>query len=118
MQDRAQLPAYEVHALCHASMDRNPGANFIVKDAHGGPMPMDCFVWLLKSPHGHILANPFPIGYNVADMLEGCLRHADFPDHVVPRQDPLVLERYPAFPHPECRIACLHEASLAGGGAH
>ncbi len=56
---------------------------------------------------GHYYANmeqarPFPIVYNVADMLEGHKRAyalADSPRHVIPGHDPLVLKRYPA-PHP------------------
>jgi len=47
--------------------------------------------------------NPFPIVFNIGDMLEGhrtCLRLADSPAHVVPGHDPLVLERYPP-PSPE-----------------
>ena len=46
---------------------------------------------------------PFPIVYNVADMLEGHKRLyqlAESPAHVVPGHDPLVMERYPA-PTPE-----------------
>ena len=44
-------------------------------------------------------ANPFPVVYNVADMLQGhkrLYRLADSPAHVVPGHDPLVLARYPA----------------------
>lgn len=47
--------------------------------------------------------NPFPLVFNVGDMLEGhktCLRLADTPAHVVPGHDPLVMRRYPA-PSPE-----------------
>jgi glyoxylase-like metal-dependent hydrolase (beta-lactamase superfamily II) len=47
--------------------------------------------------------NPFPLVYNVGDMLEGhrtCLRLAQSPAHVVPGHDPLVMRRYPA-PSPE-----------------
>ena len=43
--------------------------------------------------------NPFPIVFNVGDMLEGhrrCHQLADSPDHVVPGHDPLVMARYPA----------------------
>jgi glyoxylase-like metal-dependent hydrolase (beta-lactamase superfamily II) len=42
--------------------------------------------------------NPFPIVFNVGDMLEGhrtCRRLAESDHHVVPGHDPLVLERYP-----------------------
>jgi glyoxylase-like metal-dependent hydrolase (beta-lactamase superfamily II) len=47
--------------------------------------------------------NPFPIVFNVGDMMEGwarCRRLADSKDHVVPGHDPLVRARYPA-PSPE-----------------
>ena len=43
-------------------------------------------------------ARPFPIVYNVADMMEGwgrLLALADSAAHVIPGHDPLVLERYP-----------------------
>jgi glyoxylase-like metal-dependent hydrolase (beta-lactamase superfamily II) len=63
---------------------------------------------VLASDATHLYANmnqgrPFPVVYNVGDMLEGhrcCLRLASSPDHVIPGHDPLVLKRYPA-PRPE-----------------
>jgi len=59
---------------------------------------------VLASDASHYYANmeerrPFPIVYNVADMMEGWDRArelADSPDHVIPGHDPRVLERYPA----------------------
>ena len=59
---------------------------------------------VLASDASHYYANmgearPFPIVYNVGDMIEGWgkLRLlADSPAHIVPGHDPLVLERYPA----------------------
>jgi glyoxylase-like metal-dependent hydrolase (beta-lactamase superfamily II) len=59
---------------------------------------------VLASDASHFYANmdqarPFPIVYNVADMMEGWGRLralADSDAHVVPGHDPLVLERYPA----------------------
>ena len=59
---------------------------------------------VLASDASHFYANmdetrPFPIVYNVADMIEGWAKLralADSPAHVVPGHDPLVLERYPA----------------------
>jgi hypothetical protein len=42
---------------------------------------------------------PFPIVYNVADMLEGhaaMRRLASSPQHIIPGHDPMVLQRYPA----------------------
>jgi len=59
---------------------------------------------VLASDASHLYANmeqgrPFPIVYDVADMLEGHRRAyalAASPRHVIPGHDPLVLERYPA----------------------
>lgn len=59
---------------------------------------------VLASDSAHYYANmdqsrPFPIVYNVADMLEGhatVRRLASSPSHVVPGHDPLVLKYYPA----------------------
>ena len=65
--------------------------------------------WMvLASDAAHFYANmeqgrPFPVVYNVGDMLEGHKRLrqlASSPDHVIPGHDPLVLKRYPA-PRPE-----------------
>jgi glyoxylase-like metal-dependent hydrolase (beta-lactamase superfamily II) len=58
---------------------------------------------VLASDASHLYANmeqgrPFPIVYNLGDMLEGFRRVrelADSPDHVVPGHDPEVLRRYP-----------------------
>lgn len=71
---------------------------------------------VLASDASHFYANmeqqrPFPIVYNVADMLAGydiLSRHADSPGHIVPGHDPQVLQRYPRVPgHPD--IVSLHE---------
>lgn len=59
---------------------------------------------LLASDATHFYANmgetrPFPIVYSVADMVEGYRRMrglAEWPTHVIPGHDPLVMERYPA----------------------
>jgi glyoxylase-like metal-dependent hydrolase (beta-lactamase superfamily II) len=43
--------------------------------------------------------NPYPIVFNVGDMMEGwatCRRLADSDSHIVPGHDPLVTARYPA----------------------
>ena len=63
---------------------------------------------VLASDASHFYANmeqarPFPIVYNVGDMLaayETMRRLASSPQHIVPGHDPLVLKRYPA-PNPE-----------------
>jgi glyoxylase-like metal-dependent hydrolase (beta-lactamase superfamily II) len=59
---------------------------------------------VLASDASHFYANmeegrPYPIVYNVGDMVEGWRRAqalADSPAHVIPGHDPLVMERYPA----------------------
>jgi glyoxylase-like metal-dependent hydrolase (beta-lactamase superfamily II) len=63
---------------------------------------------VLASDASHLYANfqqrrPFPIVYNVAEMLEGftlLYNLADSPDHIIPGHDPLVMKHYPA-PNPE-----------------
>jgi glyoxylase-like metal-dependent hydrolase (beta-lactamase superfamily II) len=63
---------------------------------------------VLASDASHYYANmeeerPFPIVYNLGDMLEGyktLRRLASSPQHIIPGHDPLVLQRYPA-PRPE-----------------
>jgi glyoxylase-like metal-dependent hydrolase (beta-lactamase superfamily II) len=63
---------------------------------------------VLASDAAHYYANierglPYPITYNVAEVMEGYRRVAalaDSPEHIIPGHDPLVLERYPA-PRPE-----------------
>jgi glyoxylase-like metal-dependent hydrolase (beta-lactamase superfamily II) len=61
--------------------------------------------WMvIASDAAHLYANfeqrrPFPIVYNVTEMLEGyetLYRLADSPQHIVPGHDPLVMKRYPA----------------------
>ena len=59
---------------------------------------------VVASDASHFYANmeeirPFPIVYNLTDMVEGYDRLralADSPEHIIPGHDPLVLERYPA----------------------
>jgi len=59
---------------------------------------------VLASDAAHLYDNfekrrPFPIVYNVAEMLEGfdlLYRLADSPAHIIPGHDPLVMQRYPA----------------------
>ena len=61
--------------------------------------------WLvLASDASHFYANmqqtrPFPIVYNLGDMLEGYRKLtelAESGEHIIPGHDPLVLKRYPA----------------------
>jgi glyoxylase-like metal-dependent hydrolase (beta-lactamase superfamily II) len=59
---------------------------------------------VVASDASHLYAHfeqrrPFPIVYNVAEMLEGfnlLERLADSPEHIVPGHDPLVMKYYPA----------------------
>lgn len=59
---------------------------------------------VVASDASHLYANfqqrrPFPVVYNIAEMLEGyntLYRLADSPDHIVPGHDPLVMKYYPA----------------------
>jgi len=68
---------------------------------------------VLASDASHLYANfeqrrPFPIVYNVAEMLEGFQlleRLADSPEHIVPGHDPLVMKYYPAATDPSEGIA-------------
>lgn len=56
--ETVMTPEYEVYAVRYASMARNRSANFVFRDEHDGPMPMDFFVWLLKAPDGrHLLVD-------------------------------------------------------------
>ncbi len=63
---------------------------------------------VLASDSAHFYANmnegrPFPIVYNVGDMLEGhrtLHKLASSPNHIIPGHDPLVMTHYPA-PSPE-----------------
>ncbi len=78
---------------------------------------------VLASDAAHFYANmasgrPFPIVYNVGDMLEGhrhCFQLASSPAHVIPGHDPLVLKRYPAArPELEGIVARLDADPLPG----
>jgi glyoxylase-like metal-dependent hydrolase (beta-lactamase superfamily II) len=59
---------------------------------------------VVASDASHLYANfeqrrPFPVVYNVAEMLEGfdlLYRLADSPNHIVPGHDPLVMKYYSA----------------------
>lgn len=43
------IPSYEVFAIKYAEFHRTASSNFIGGDPHDGPMPMDYFVWLIRS---------------------------------------------------------------------
>ena len=56
MTDSA-TPDWEIYALRYASTDRLRSQNFIVRDEHDGPMPLDFFVWLLRAPGRLVLVD-------------------------------------------------------------
>lgn len=51
------MRCYEVYAIRYARTARSRYENFIFRDAHEGPMPMDFFVWLLKCEDEAILVD-------------------------------------------------------------
>ncbi len=51
------LPEYEVFAVRYAHMQRDRRDNFIGGDPHDGPMPMDFFVWLIRSESRTVLVD-------------------------------------------------------------
>lgn len=55
--DATNLPDYEVYALRYARMSRTRRDNFLGGDPHDGSMPMDFFVWLLRSPERLLLVD-------------------------------------------------------------
>ena len=46
----ADLTAYEVYAIRYGHHARTASENFIGGDPHDGPMPLDFYVWAIKSP--------------------------------------------------------------------
>ncbi|MDT4838329.1 Metallo-beta-lactamase superfamily protein [compost metagenome] len=62
------------------------------------------------------LEAPFPVVFNVGDMLDGyrkLLSLADSPAHLIPGHDPLVRERYPFHGAPEADVVALHQPPRA-----
>lgn len=57
------LPEYEVFAIRYAEMPRWRRDNFISGDPHDSAMPMDFFVWLIRSPERIVLIDT---GFNSA----------------------------------------------------
>ena len=46
--------AYEVFAIRYATLERRTNDNFVLRDLHDGPMPLDYFVWLIRG-HGRTI---------------------------------------------------------------
>lgn len=78
---------------------------------------------VLASDASHFYENmerqrPFPIVYDIGQMLEGygkLFRAADSVDHIVPGHDPDVRRRYPLLQGMSIDIACLHRAPISSG---
>lgn len=51
------MQTYEVYAIRYACTPRSRHENFVYRDDHDGPMPMDFFVWLLKAGDQAILVD-------------------------------------------------------------
>lgn len=43
---------YEVYAVKYGAMDRSRSDNFIARDVHDGPMPLDFYVWVVRGEAG------------------------------------------------------------------
>ncbi|MDO8597678.1 MAG: N-acyl homoserine lactonase family protein, partial [Sulfuricaulis sp.] len=117
---------YRNHVVFHeGDADLAPGVQLLLIGGHTqGLQAVRVFTargWVvLASDASHYYENmerdqPFPIVYNLADMLAGYRKvalAADSADHIVPGHDPEVLRRYPAWPGDEVGIACLHQPPL------
>jgi len=57
------LPAWEAYAIRYARVERRRAENFVPIDDHDGPMPLDFYVWLLRSGERSILVDT---GFNAA----------------------------------------------------
>ncbi|MDB5921572.1 MAG: fold hydrolase [Betaproteobacteria bacterium] len=80
------LPQYEVYALRYAHMQRQRSDNFIQRDPHDGPMPLDFFVWLLKSRDHAVLIDT---GFNKTRAVP-CLVERNARDRVAARRSNLM----------------------------
>ena len=49
-------PNYEVYAIKYATRNAFRHDHFIGGDPHDAPMPMDYFVWLIRSAQAHVPA--------------------------------------------------------------
>jgi glyoxylase-like metal-dependent hydrolase (beta-lactamase superfamily II) len=67
MDGASPLPVYEVFAVRYASVKRQRRDNFVRRDMHDGPMPLDFFVWLLRCGERNILVDT---GFGAQSALE------------------------------------------------
>ena len=75
--------SYEIYAVRYAHHGRRASGNFLAGDPHDGPVPLDYFAWAI-------------VGATRLGVFATLKRLATSPRHVIPRDDPLVSERYPA----------------------
>jgi len=102
--------AYSERAVFHdGEADIVPGLSLHRIGGHSAGLQV-LRVWtrrgwvVVASDASHLYANfeqrrPFPVVYNIAEMLEGFNRLrqlADSPEHILPGHDPLVMKFYPA----------------------
>ena len=60
-------PTYEVFAIRYARRDARRAEHFIGGDPHDGPMPMDYFIWLIRSPDRAVVVD---LGFTAATAAE------------------------------------------------
>jgi len=51
------LPEYEIFALRYTTLARKRQEAFMAYDPHDGPMPIDYFVWVIRSPERSVLVD-------------------------------------------------------------
>ena len=51
------IQSYEVYAIRYAERDGRRPAHFVGGDPHDGPMPMDYFVWFVRSAERTIVVD-------------------------------------------------------------
>ena len=51
------LPTYEIFAIKYAEREARRADHFVGGDPHDGPMPMDYFIWVVRSPDRLILVD-------------------------------------------------------------
>jgi glyoxylase-like metal-dependent hydrolase (beta-lactamase superfamily II) len=69
-------PVYEVYALKYAHHARRASENFIGGDPHDGPMPLDYFVWLVRSAERVIVVDT---GFSAATAAKRAREHLRCP---------------------------------------
>ncbi|HVB47094.1 MAG TPA: N-acyl homoserine lactonase family protein [Burkholderiales bacterium] len=76
MTDMPERTLYEVYALKYAHHARRTRENFIGGDPHDGPMPLDYFVWLLRSGERTLVVDT---GFSAATAIKRGREHLRCP---------------------------------------